>query len=102
VEQKGLFKKGFTPSGEDPAYWPIPLLNEINDYIVNREYLKNSSGLGVWGVPPAVIAERYTPMKEAIRKVKTAYEILGRVCKGRLTPWEPGAKACRDKVPFDG
>jgi hypothetical protein len=102
VEQKGLFKKGFTPAGEDPAFWPIPLLNEINYYIVNKEYLTNSSGPGIWGVPPAEIAERYAPMKETIQRVKTAYEIIAYPhCKDRGRQDNIKSELERDQQSFD-
>jgi hypothetical protein len=63
-----------TPAGEDPAFWPIHVLNEINYYILNREHASNKPGL--WGVPPREIGEKYAPIQENIRRVKTAYEIL--------------------------
>jgi hypothetical protein len=72
VEQKGLLKKGFTPSGEDPAYYPVVLLNELNYFIVNREDIKNNPGGGKY----AAIGEHWAPMKDTLRKIKTAYEII--------------------------
>jgi hypothetical protein len=61
-----------TPAGEDPAYYPITVLNEFNYMIVNREEIRNNPG----GGPYAEFGEHAAPMKETIRKVKTAYEIL--------------------------
>ena len=73
VMQRAVFDKlRQTPAGEDPAYYPISVLNEFNYMIINREDIKKNPG----GVPYADFGEHAAPMKEGIRRVKTAYEIL--------------------------
>jgi hypothetical protein len=64
-----------TPAGEDPAFWPVHVLNEINFYILHRDYPGNDRP-GIWGISAREIGEKYAPIQENIRKVKTAYEIL--------------------------
>ncbi len=64
-----------TPPTEDPAFWPVRVLNELNYMIVNREDA-TPGALNVWGVPAREMGERFAPFKEHIRKVRTAYEIL--------------------------
>jgi hypothetical protein len=64
-----------TPPREDPAFWPVRVLNELNDMIVNREDAAPDSR-NAWGVPVREMGERFAPFKEHIRNVKTAYEIL--------------------------
>jgi hypothetical protein len=34
-------KSSLSPSGEDPAFWPIMMLNELTDLINNREYIRD-------------------------------------------------------------
>ena len=63
-----------TPPIEDPAFWPIRVLNELNYMIVEREHA--TEGPNVWGVNPRELGERFAPFKEHIRNIKTAYEIL--------------------------
>ncbi len=63
-----------TPPDEDPAFWPIRVLNELNSYIDNREHLSNTPG--DWSATPRETAETFAPIQENIRGVKTAYEIL--------------------------
>jgi hypothetical protein len=62
-----------TPPREDPAFWPVKVLNELNYKIVNREDAAPDVPGGVFA---REIGERFAPMKEHIRQVKTAYEIL--------------------------
>ena len=64
-----------TPPTEDPAFWPVRVLNELNYMIVNRDEA-TPGVLNVWGVPAREVGERFAPFKEHIRNVKTAYEIL--------------------------
>ena len=67
--EKNLFDKlSQTPAGEDPAYWPLPMLHELNYHIVTRHEMRSADA--------RAIGERYAPMKESIRKVTKAYEIL--------------------------
>jgi hypothetical protein len=68
-------KLGETPSTEDPAYWPVKVLNELNYMILHRDEAPPGA-LGVWDVPAREVGERFAPYEEHIRKVKTAYEIL--------------------------
>ena len=63
-----------TPPREDPAFWPVRVLNELNYMIVERDHA--IEGPNVWGVNPRELGERFAPYKEHIRNVKTAYEIL--------------------------
>jgi hypothetical protein len=64
-----------TPDREDPAFWPVKVLNELNYMIVNRdEAAPNTPNL--WGVSAREMGERFAPMQQHIRNVKTAYEIL--------------------------
>jgi hypothetical protein len=98
VEQKGLFKKGFTPSGEDPAYYPVVLLNELNDFIVNRDEIKNNPGSGQY----AAIGEQWAPMKETLRIIKTAYEIIAYpFCREEGRRYAIESELGRDQHSFD-
>jgi hypothetical protein len=63
-----------TPLGEDPAFWPVRVLNELNYMILERDHATDRPN--VWGVNAREVGERFAPFKEHIRKVKTAYEIL--------------------------
>jgi hypothetical protein len=63
-----------TPPTEDPAYWPVRVLNELNNFIVERD--DASDTISTWGVNPRELGERFAPYQEHIRNVKTAYEIL--------------------------
>jgi hypothetical protein len=72
MERAVFDKLGQTPAGEDSAYYPITVLNEFNYMIVNRGDIRRNPG----GKPYADFGERAAPMKESIRRVKTAYEIL--------------------------
>ena len=38
-----------TPQGEDPAYWPIHVLNELNHHILNKDHPGNEKP-GLWGI----------------------------------------------------
>src|SRR5688500_12471992 len=64
-----------TPPSEDPAYWPVKVLNELNYMIVNRDDAAPNTP-NLWGVPAREIGERFAPFQQHIRNVKTAYEIL--------------------------
>jgi hypothetical protein len=61
-------KSSISPSGEDPAFWPIMMLNELTDLINNREYIRDKT--------KHALAKKIAPLKETIRKVETAYEII--------------------------
>ena len=64
-----------TPPREDPAFWPVKVLNELHSMIVERDdFAPNARN--VWGVSIREVGERFAPYKEHIRKVRTAYEIL--------------------------
>ena len=63
-----------TPLSEDPAFWPVRVLNELNYMIVERDHA--TEGPNAWGANPRELGERFAPYQEHIRKVKTAYEIL--------------------------
>src|SRR5262249_23213733 len=80
MEQNVFGKLTHTPAGEDPAFYPIKILNDFNYWIVNRKEIKNNPG----GLPYAKFGEYMAPMRESIRIVKTAYEILAYPhCKDR-------------------
>ena len=64
-----------TPPREDPAFWPVRVLNELNYMIVNRDDAAPNTP-NLWGVSAREIGERFAPFQEHIRNVKTAYEIL--------------------------
>ena len=64
-----------TPPTEDPAFWPVRVLNELNTYIVDRDIAAGDK-LSAWGVNAKELGERFAPLREHIQKVKTAYEIL--------------------------
>jgi hypothetical protein len=64
-----------TPPTEDPAFWPVRVLNELNYMIVNRDDAAPNTP-NLWGVPAKEIGERFAPLQQHIRNVKTAYEIL--------------------------
>jgi len=63
-----------TPPREDPAFWPVRVLNELNYYIVERDHVSDT--LTVRGVNARELGERFAPYQQHIRNVKTAYEIL--------------------------
>jgi hypothetical protein len=63
-----------TPPTEDPAFWPVRVLNELNYMILERDNATDRPN--VWGVNARELGERFAPYQEHIRKVKTAYEIL--------------------------
>ena len=60
---------------EDPAFWPVKVLNELHAMIVERDDVAPNAR-NVWGVPIREVGERFAPFQEHIRQVKTAYEIL--------------------------
>src|SRR5687768_4798321 len=64
-----------TPPREDPAFWLVRVLNELNYMIVNRDDAAPNTP-NLWGVSAREIGERFAPMQQHIRNVKTAYEIL--------------------------
>ena len=64
-----------TPPREDPAFWPVKVLNELHAMIVERDdFAPNARN--VWGVSIREVGERFAPYKEHIRQVRTAYEML--------------------------
>jgi len=69
-----LGKLSETPPREDPAFWPVRVLNELTYMIVERDHATDRPN--VWGVNARELGERFAPYQEHIRKVKTAYEIL--------------------------
>jgi hypothetical protein len=64
-----------TPSGVDPAYWPVQVLNELNAIILDKEDAA-AGRLEALGVKQWEIGERFAPMKEHIQQVTTAYKII--------------------------
>ena len=59
----------YTPTGSDPVFYPLHVLNEVNYHIATR----NDPASG----PDArAIGEKYAPFQESLRKVRTAYAIL--------------------------
>jgi hypothetical protein len=70
---RDVFGKLSDPPREDPAFWPVKVLNELNYKIVNREDADPDVPGGVFA---REMGERFAPMKEHIRRVKTAYEIF--------------------------
>lgn len=68
VEKKIMYQLSFTPKGEDPAFWPISVLSEINYLIVNRKNTKDRQY--------AAVGEILSPLSETFRKVTTAFEII--------------------------
>ena len=69
LDEKVFSRLSDTPAGEDPAFWPVRVLNELNYHIVN----KDQEGMGERS---QAIAERFAPLKETVQNVTTAYEIL--------------------------
>ena len=65
LDEKLFGRLSQTPSGEDPAFWPVRVLNELNYLILDR-------GPGNSGP----IGEKFAPLKETVQNVTTAYEIL--------------------------
>lgn len=57
-----------TPQGEDPLFWPIHVMHELNRIIIDREDATNPQ--------LAALGEQWTPDQEAMRRVRTAYEII--------------------------
>jgi hypothetical protein len=64
-----------TPDSEDPAFWPVKVLNELNYMILERDHARTDTPY-LWGVSAREMGERFAPFQEHIRNVKTAYEIL--------------------------
>lgn len=69
MEQDAFKKLSFTPNGEDPAFWPIRVLNEVSYYISVKDQFSN-------GTFTRAMGEKYAPLEETIQQVKTAYSIL--------------------------
>jgi hypothetical protein len=67
--QEVFDKLSFTPEGQDPAFWPIRVLNELEYHIL----VKDDPTLGP---VTRAIGEKYAPYKETIQRVRTAYSIL--------------------------
>jgi hypothetical protein len=65
--EKLIDKSSVSPSGEDPAFWPIYLLRECESLISNRNYIQS--------LPKADFAAKLTPIKESLQKVAIAYSI---------------------------
>jgi len=36
LDEKVFGRLNYTPAGEDPAFWPVRVLNELNYHIVNN------------------------------------------------------------------
>ena len=64
-----LRKLSYTPRGEDRAFWPIRVLNELEDYISIKDEPSASP-------ITRAIGQKYAPYEESIHHVKTAYSIL--------------------------
>lgn len=56
------------PQGEDPAYWPIRVLLELDELVRYRKPSTYSAG-------KAALAETLAPIHQTIRNIKTAYSI---------------------------
>ena len=65
LDEKVFGRLSDTPAGEDPAFWPVRVLNELNYRIVDTG--PENSG---------AIVEKFAPLKETVQNVTTAYEIL--------------------------
>jgi hypothetical protein len=65
--EKLVEKSSVSPSGQDPAFWPIRMLNEFDDLIISRDYISNQH--------KAELARKLTPIKDSIQKVTRAYAI---------------------------
>jgi hypothetical protein len=61
-------KSSLSPAGQDPAFWPIMMLDELNELIINKEYIRDKA--------KHALAKKIAPMKETIRKVEKAYSII--------------------------
>jgi len=89
-----------TPLSEDPAFWPVRVLNELNYFIVERDHATDRPN--VWGVNARELGERFAPYKEHIRKVKTAYEILAYPhCKSQGSREVIEGELARDQHSFE-
>jgi hypothetical protein len=89
-----------TPPTEDPAFWPVRVLNELNYFIVERDHASDT--LNVWGVNPRELGERFAPFQEHIRKVRTAYEILAYPhCKSQGSREVIEAQLAQDQHSFE-
>jgi hypothetical protein len=72
--QDALGKLSEAPLREDPAFWPVRVLNELTYMILERDHASDRPN--VWGVNARELGERFAPYQEHIRQVRTAYEIL--------------------------
>jgi hypothetical protein len=98
--QDALGKLSETPTSEDPAFWPVRVLNELTYMIVERDNATDRPN--VWGVNARELGERFAPYQEHIRKVKTAYEILAFPhCKYRGWRELIDAELYRDQQSFE-
>ncbi len=90
-----------TPPSEDPAFWPVRVLNELNYMIVNRDDAAPNTP-NLWGVPAKEIGERFAPLQQHIRNVKTAYEILAYPhCKSQGSREVIEGELARDQQSFE-
>ena len=62
--QQELFERlRQVPSGEEPAFWPVRVMSEL-EYITSGE------------VPDHPLEKQWAPMRESLKKVKRAYEVI--------------------------
>lgn len=57
------------PQGEEPAWWPIRVLYELDDLITYRN-------ISILSSRKAELAAKLAPIHDSIRKIKTAYSII--------------------------
>jgi hypothetical protein len=55
--------------GEEPAWWPIRVLFELDDLVTYRE-------MSILSPRKAELAAKLAPIHDSIRKIKTAYSII--------------------------
>lgn len=65
--EKLIEKSTISPSGEDPAFWPINMLSDFNYLVLNRAYTTDARR--------ATLADRLAPIHGSIRNVTVAYAI---------------------------
>jgi hypothetical protein len=90
-----------TPPREDPAFWPVRVLNELNYMILERDHAATDTP-HLWGVSAREMGERFAPFQEHIRNVKTAYEILAYPhCKSAGSREVIESELARDQHSFE-
>jgi hypothetical protein len=62
-------KSSNVPPGENPAWWPIRVLNELDELVTYRD-------ISILSPRKAELADKLGPIQDSLRKIKTAFSII--------------------------